>query len=85
MSTAATTATAKEGSEGLNSTTGLPPAEESQKKVNAWTAPGPAAFDFRSELPFLASEDQLLTSNRRCGDYPNSIYVDCHHEYHSPG
>ena len=51
------TAEAKEGLEGLNGTTGLPPAEESQIKVNAWSAPGPAAFDFRSGFPFLTSNE----------------------------
>lgn len=34
--------------EGLNGTTDLPPADEHHKKVNAWSGPGPAAFDFRS-------------------------------------
>jgi threonine aldolase len=35
---------------GLNGPTGLEPAEGERKKQNAWAGPGPAAFDFRSEL-----------------------------------
>jgi hypothetical protein len=39
---------AQEETKGLNGTTDLPPADEHHTKVNAWSAPGPAAFDFRS-------------------------------------
>ncbi|TVY86615.1 Aldolase [Lachnellula willkommii] len=39
-----------EDTEGLNGTTDLPPADEHHTKQNAWSAPGPAAFDFRSDV-----------------------------------
>jgi hypothetical protein len=41
-------AEAQEKTEGLSGTSDLPPAEEQHKKINAWSGPGPAAFDFRS-------------------------------------
>jgi len=40
---------ATEDLKGLNGTIGLPPADGPHKKINAWSAPGPAAFDFRSK------------------------------------
>ncbi|KAF8864391.1 hypothetical protein BDZ45DRAFT_614032 [Acephala macrosclerotiorum] len=35
---------------GLGGTTDLPPADGPHKQQNAWSAPGPAAFDFRSDV-----------------------------------
>lgn len=35
---------------GLGGTTDLPPTDEVHTKHNAWSGPGPAAFDFRSTL-----------------------------------
>ena len=34
---------------GLNGTTGIAPTNEPHRKENAWSGPGPAAFDFRSK------------------------------------
>ena len=43
---------------GLDGTTDLPPMDEIHAKQNAWSGPGPAAFDFRStSLPSLYSFD----------------------------
>ncbi|TVY29750.1 Aldolase [Lachnellula hyalina] len=39
-----------EDTQGLNGTTDLPPTDEHHTKQNAWSAPGPAAFDFRSDV-----------------------------------
>ncbi|KUJ08557.1 uncharacterized protein LY89DRAFT_629746 [Mollisia scopiformis] len=36
--------------EGLGGTTDLPPADGPHKQQNAWSTPGPAAFDFRSDV-----------------------------------
>jgi hypothetical protein len=41
-------AEAQEETKGLSGTSDLAPAEENHKKINAWSGPGPAAFDFRS-------------------------------------
>lgn len=35
--------------DGLNGTTGTPPAPRPHHEQNAWSGPGPAAFDFRSK------------------------------------
>jgi hypothetical protein len=35
----------------LNGTTDLPPTDEPHTQTNAWSALGPAAFDFRSTFP----------------------------------
>jgi hypothetical protein len=39
---------AQENVKGLNSATNSPPADGPHTKINAWSGPGPAAFDFRS-------------------------------------
>jgi hypothetical protein len=39
---------AQENVEGLNGATNGPPAAGPHTKINAWSGPGPAAFDFRS-------------------------------------
>lgn len=36
--------------EGLNGTASVPAADGQHIKINAWSGPGPAAFDFRSML-----------------------------------
>ncbi|CZR53875.1 probable threonine aldolase [Phialocephala subalpina] len=40
----------QKGINGLGGTTDLPPADGPQKQQNAWSGPGPAAFDFRSDV-----------------------------------
>jgi hypothetical protein len=39
---------AQENVEGLNGTANFPPAGGQYVEINAWSGPGPAAFDFRS-------------------------------------
>ena len=39
---------AQDDLKGLNGTTDLEPADGPLSKLNAWSGPGPAAFDFRS-------------------------------------
>jgi hypothetical protein len=58
------TTEAQNGLNGLNGTTGLSPAEASQKQINAWSGPGPAAFDFRSILNFSQLKRQITHSCR---------------------
>lgn len=41
-------AEAQEETKGLSGTSDLGPTKEQHKKINAWSGPGPAAFDFRS-------------------------------------
>ena len=40
---------------GLGGTTDLPPTDEAPTKLNAWSGPGPAAFDFRSTVTIQCS------------------------------
>lgn len=46
---------------GLGGTTDLPPTDEVHTKQNAWSGPGPAAFDFRSVFPI----NLFLQKNRK--------------------
>jgi hypothetical protein len=43
----------QENVEGLNGAINGPPAAAPHTKINAWSGPGPAAFDFRSMLSSL--------------------------------
>ncbi|RDL38369.1 PLP-dependent transferase [Venustampulla echinocandica] len=44
---------------GLNGASGLVPTDEPHKKRNAWSAPGPAAFDFRSDVITTPTQSML--------------------------
>ncbi|EPE31495.1 PLP-dependent transferase [Glarea lozoyensis ATCC 20868] len=43
-------AEAHEETKGLSGTSDLAPTQEQHKRINAWSGPGPAAFDFRSDV-----------------------------------
>lgn len=50
--------------DGLGGTTDLPPADGPHKQQNAWSSPGPAAFDFRSIYSQLKYIEPQLTPYR---------------------
>jgi len=79
---------APEELKGLGGTTGLLATSIHHEKQNAWSGPGPAAFDFRSmsSLFFkLSCEAQkMLMYPRRCSDNPNSVHARRHPEYYAP-
>jgi hypothetical protein len=64
----------------VNGATKNPPAAGTYTKINVWSGPGPAAFDFRSMFfsifGFSLLQDKLiLTFSRRCSDYPNPLHA----------
>lgn len=63
----------KEEMKGLGGTTDLPPADTSHTAQNAWSGPGPAAFDFRSQEPpnspsLYSQANTDIFSSRRCSN-----------------